>query len=145
MLAAIVLSLRRPEDTGPKYKFIGEGNYARHYSLVVFVPATHSAAVRAALAAAGAGAIGNYDSCSFTSAPGVGRFRPLAGARPALGAVGALEEVLEERIETEVLGKRLQGALAAARAAHPYETPAIHVSGPLLLTPQDIAAALAAE
>ena len=113
------------------------------FSLVVFVPASHSAAVRAALAAAGAGAMGSYDSCTFTSSPGVGRFRPLAGATPAIGVVGEVEEVQEERIETEVLGARLRGALAAVRAAHPYETPAIHVLGPLLVTPQDIDVALA--
>jgi hypothetical protein len=112
------------------------------FSLVVFVPTSHGPAVRAALALSGAGAIGAYDSCTFTSA-GTGRFRPLAGATPFLGAIGALEEVQEERIETIVLGARLKGVLAALRAAHPYEEPAIHVTGPLLMSGSDIDAALA--
>jgi hypothetical protein len=99
----------------------------KYYSLTVFVPVTHGAAVRAALAAAGAGSIGNYDSCSFTSNPGVGRFRPLAGARPHIGTIGLVEEVLEERIETEVSAPRLSAVLSAVRAAHPYEAPALHL------------------
>ena len=99
----------------------------QYFALAVFVPASHSAAVRAALAASGAGSIGNYDSCTWTSTPGVGRFRPLGGARPAIGSIGELEEVLEERIETEVAAPRLPAVLAAVRAAHPYEVPAIHV------------------
>src|SRR5947209_8917967 len=44
--------------------------------LVVFVPADAAEQVRRALTTAGAGAIGAYDSCTF-STPGEGRFRPL--------------------------------------------------------------------
>ena len=86
--------------------------------------------MRSALASSGAGAIGESDSCSF-SCIGVGRFRPLAGAAPFIGSVGLLEEVPEERIETEVAQDRLRAVLLAVRAAHPYEQPAIHVT-PLL-------------
>ena len=97
------------------------------FSITVFVPVTHGDAIRAALASSGAGAMGAYDSCTFTSR-GTGRFRPLAGANPFIGrAGGAVEEVDEERIETEVQASALAGVLAAVRAAHPYETPAIHV------------------
>ena len=41
-------------------------------------------AARCAFAKAGAGAIGDYDRCAFTS-PGTGTFRPLAGANPTIG------------------------------------------------------------
>jgi hypothetical protein len=109
------------------------------YKLVVFVPATHAGAVRAALAASGAGALGNYDSCSF-SASGVGRFRPLAGAKPHIGTIGVLEEVPEERIETEVSASRLGDVLRAVRGAHCYEAPAVHVSPILSLEWQAIVA-----
>ena len=97
------------------------------FSITVFVPTTHGAAVREALATGGGGRSATYDSCSFTSSPGVGRFRPLTGARPHIGTIGLIEEVLEERIETEVAASRLPAVLAAVRAAHPYEVPAIHV------------------
>jgi len=44
-----------------------------------------------------------------------------------VGTVGLLEEVLEEKIETEVRESRLLAVLSAVRCAHPYETPAIHL------------------
>ena len=43
--------------------------------IVVFAPLTHADGVRAALAGAGAGSLGEYTACSF-SAPGEGRFTP---------------------------------------------------------------------
>jgi thymidylate kinase len=97
------------------------------FAIVIYVPRTHAAAVRAALAASGAGAIGLYDSCSF-SAVGVGRFRPLAGAQPHIGTAGVVEEVEEERIETVVTEERVRDVVAAVKRAHPYEEPAIHLS-----------------
>jgi hypothetical protein len=107
------------------------GDNSKLFSLIVFVPLTHAANVRVALASSGAGSIGNYDSCSFSS-KGVGRFRPLQGSNAFIGEVGKVEEVEEERIETEVLEEKLQAVLTAVKAAHPYEQPAIHVIGPLL-------------
>lgn len=94
--------------------------------VVVYVPATHADAIRQALADAGAGHIGNYDSCSF-SMKGIGRFRAGEGARPFIGEVGNIEEVEEERIETICKSSTIEEVLKAARAAHPYEEPAIDV------------------
>lgn len=96
------------------------------FKIVVFVPVSHADAVRAAMAQAGAGVIGDYTHCTFSS-PGMGRFLPGVGARPAVGAVGRIEAVAEERIETVCAKARLAEALAAIRAAHPYEEPAIDV------------------
>lgn len=96
------------------------------YKIVVYVPEAQGDAVRVAMGEAGAGRIGNYDYCSFT-VKGVGRFRPLAGANPAIGAVGRLETVEEERIETVCAEDRLRDVLRAIRSAHPYEEPAIDV------------------
>jgi hypothetical protein len=96
------------------------------YKIVVFVPGEQGERLRAAMGEAGAGRIGNYDHCSFTTR-GVGRFRPLAGANPAIGEVGRLEEVAEERIETVCAEHSLRDVLAAIRRAHPYEEPAIDI------------------
>jgi len=91
--------------------------------LVVFVPRDAAAPVRAAIAEAGAGAIGRYDHCSFTT-QGEGRFRPLDGADPAIGTIGSIEVVAEDRLEA-ILPRQLRTAVVAAmRAAHPYEEPA---------------------
>ena len=94
--------------------------------LVVYVPEDAAAPLRAAIVEAGAGAIGNYDHCTFTS-PGQGRFRPLQGADPTIGTIGTVEVVDEHRIEC-VLPRRARSAVVAAlKAAHPYETPAFDV------------------
>ena len=65
---------------------------------VVHVPRADADAVAAAMHEAGAGSIGDYDSAVFRS-DGTGSFRPLAGANPAIGEVGALEHVEETRLE----------------------------------------------
>mmetsp|Transcript_25801 Transcript_25801/g.43049 ORF Transcript_25801/g.43049 Transcript_25801/m.43049 type:complete len:331 (+) Transcript_25801:40-1032(+) len=96
------------------------------FALTVFVPVTHSQAVREALADSKAGAVRNYDSCSFTT-PGTGRFRPLEGASPTIGSIGAVEVVEEDKIETVVLEEYLTEVLRALKVAHPYEEPAIHL------------------
>jgi hypothetical protein len=98
----------------------------KRYKIVVFVPEADGEALRRAMGDAGAGRIGNYVHCSFT-VKGIGRFEPLAGARPAIGEVGKLEAVVEERIETVCAEDRLADVLAAIRRAHPYEEPAIDV------------------
>jgi dinuclear metal center YbgI/SA1388 family protein len=94
--------------------------------LVVFVPHEDADAVRHALAEAGAGRIGAYDHASF-SAPGTGRFRPLDGADPAIGSVGRLEAVPEERVEVLVPRRRRAALVRAMLRAHPYEEPAYDV------------------
>lgn len=93
--------------------------------LVVYVPVTHAGALRAALAAAGAGKIGAYDSCSFSTL-GQGRFRPLPGSAPFLGSYETLETVAEERIELVVPEAAAPAVAKALRAAHPYEEIAAH-------------------
>lgn len=94
--------------------------------IVVFVPLSHADAVRAALGEAGAGHIGNYDFCSFSSR-GIGRFRGNENSNPAIGQAGKLEEIEEERIETIAPEEKIKEIIKAIKVAHPYEEPAIDV------------------
>ena len=94
--------------------------------LVVFVPKTHTDQVARAMADAGAGRIGRYKDCSFRSG-GVGVFRPLAGAKPYIGALDELQEVAEDRLETIVPAGGVDEVIRAMLAVHPYEEPAYDI------------------
>jgi dinuclear metal center YbgI/SA1388 family protein len=94
--------------------------------LGVMVPAEDADGMRAALAGAGAGQVGDYDHASFTVA-GEGRFRPLPGADPTIGSVGEAERVDEVRIEVVMPRGRRTAVVRAMLAAHPYEEPAYDV------------------
>jgi dinuclear metal center YbgI/SA1388 family protein len=103
---------------------------------VIFVPAEHADVVRDALFTAGAGHIGDYSHCSW-SVGGTGQFLPLEGADPAIGGVGAIEQVAEQRVEV-IAPAGLRGAVfAAMRRAHPYEEPAFDVFA-LAAMPADV-------
>lgn len=93
---------------------------------VVFVPPQDAAGVRQAMFAAGAGQIGDYSCCSW-SVTGTGQFLPLDGANPTIGAVGTVEQVVEDRIESIAPASVRGAVLAALRSAHPYEEPAFDV------------------
>ncbi|MDX1740985.1 MAG: Nif3-like dinuclear metal center hexameric protein [Rhodothermales bacterium] len=89
--------------------------------LVTFVPSEHEGTVRAAVAAVGAGQIGNYDSCAFATL-GTGYFRAGEGANPAVGAAdGSIQSVDEVRLEVEVPKWHASRVIDALKNAHPYE------------------------
>lgn len=91
--------------------------------LVTFVPESHAEYVRNALFNAGAGNIGNYDSCSF-NLHGEGTFRANESATPFVGDVGKLHFEKEARIETVLPKFRQADVLRALLSVHPYEEPA---------------------
>lgn len=94
------------------------------YKVVVTVPEGDANALREVIGNAGGGEIGNYTHCSF-SVKGTGRFLPVDGASPAIGEVGKLEEVAEERIEVTCDEENLKAVVEAIRQHHSYEEPAI--------------------
>ncbi len=94
--------------------------------IVVFVPESHAALVREAMGVAGAGKIGNYSFCSFSS-KGIGRFRPEEGSDPAIGETGKMEEVCEERIEVICPESITAEVIAAVKKVHPYEEVALDI------------------
>ena len=91
--------------------------------LVVFVPTDDAPRMIDALARAGAGRIGAYERCAWTTI-GVGTFRPTDQARPAIGRAGQVEAVAETRVEMVVPSRVRRAVLDAMRGAHPYEEPA---------------------
>ncbi len=100
--------------------------HGKGFKLVTFVPSDAVEVVRSALCAAGAGRLGGYDACSFTS-EGKGTFRGDATTSPAVGKAGRLERVAEHRLEVHVPAPRIEAVVAALRLAHPYEEPAFDI------------------
>jgi dinuclear metal center YbgI/SA1388 family protein len=94
--------------------------------LVVFCPNENIEKLSEALFAAGAGHIGNYSNCSFSSI-GVGTFKPEKGANPQTGEIGRKETLSETKIEV-IFPHWLQGQIITAmKANHPYETVAYDI------------------
>lgn len=91
--------------------------------VVTFVPARSTEEVAEALAAAGAGRIGQYRGCSYRS-EGVGAFLAGPGADPVVGEAGEENRVPEVRLEMIAPASRKEALAAALAAAHPYEEPA---------------------
>lgn len=91
-----------------------------------FVPEKDADKVRQAMGEAGAGRIGNYTHCSF-SVKGIGRYRPEKGAKPAIGKIGKMEEVAEERITMQCERRLIKKVISAIKKAHPYEEVPIYI------------------
>jgi dinuclear metal center YbgI/SA1388 family protein len=88
--------------------------------LAVFVPKENAEQLTNALFAAGAGNIGNYSECSF-STTGIGTFKPDKNAHPTKGDIGLRDTSDEVKVEV-IFPAWLQGQIIAAmKANHPYE------------------------
>lgn len=96
------------------------------YKMCYFVPETHVEKTKQALFDAGAGRIGDYDSCAWQCL-GRGQFRPLEGSDPFLGHAGEIEAVDEFKVELVCADELIKDALAALKQAHPYEEPAYEI------------------
>lgn len=96
------------------------------FKVVVFTPEADRETVLAGAFGAGAGRIGEYTECSFAS-PGQGTFFGGESTAPTVGLRGRRETVDELRLEMVCPGDRLAAVLAAIRAGHSYEEPAIDV------------------
>lgn len=96
------------------------------YKLGFYVPPSHLETVKAAVFAAGAGRIGNYDSCAWQTL-GKGQYRPLRGSQPYQGQTGIVETVEEYRVELVCADDLVHNVIHALKIAHPYEEPAFDV------------------
>ena len=88
--------------------------------IVVFCPETHKDQVLEAVFNSGAGSIGNYSNCSFSSS-GVGTFKANEQAKPFLGKVGELHKENEVRMEF-IFPSHIENAVVSSlKQSHPYE------------------------
>lgn len=99
---------------------------SKNVKLVIFVPFSHTDIVRQALGELGAGKIGNYDFCSFSSR-GIGRFCGNEKSSPSFGEAQKHESVEEERIEVVVPREILKEIIEKVKAVHPYEEVAFDI------------------
>ncbi|MDO4727702.1 MAG: Nif3-like dinuclear metal center hexameric protein [Bacteroidota bacterium] len=114
-----VLNIQNPKVLIPKEDFI--------YKLTTYVPEQNAQKVREALFRAGAGAIGNYDNCSFSSL-GEGSYRGNDNSNPTIGNKNELTFTPESKIEV-VFEKYLQNKiLTALFEAHIYEEVAYQIT-----------------
>ena len=106
------LSLTNTKILIPKEKFIKK--------LTTYTIPSNVNAVKNALFSAGAGSIGNYTDCSFTSL-GTGTFKPNKNANPTIGNQNILEEIEEIKIEV-IFEKHLESNIIQALfKSHIYE------------------------
>jgi dinuclear metal center YbgI/SA1388 family protein len=92
----------------------------RLLKLVTYIPESHLDKVRAAIFEAGAGGIGNYDSCGF-AVPGTGSFRGSEQSSPFVGETGKLHFENEIRFETVLYSHVKDKVVGALLNSHPYE------------------------
>jgi len=96
------------------------------YKICVYVPENSVEKVKQALFKAGAGRIGNYDSCCWQTT-GIGQFRPLENSNPAIGSLNEIEQVKEVKIELVCEDNLVKSVIQAMKHSHPYEEPAYDV------------------
>jgi len=94
--------------------------------VVVQLPPEVREAVVDALAEAGAGELGEYSRCAW-STTGVGTFVPGEASTPTTGAVGERSTVHEDQVAMVLPRAARERVLVALRRVHPYEVPAFQV------------------
>jgi dinuclear metal center YbgI/SA1388 family protein len=111
--------------------------------LTTYVPKNKESEVREALFTAGAGAIGNYNHCSF-NIDGIGTFNGNENSNPAIGVKGETQYEKETKL-TVIFGKHLETKiLKALFNSHPYEEVAYEII-PLENKNQDIGMGMVGE
>lgn len=113
-----VLEIQNPKILIPKTDTIKK--------LVTYAPIDAVDKVKSALFQAGAGEMGKYSNCSFSS-EGIGSFKPEAGTNPTLGEVGKVHQEKEVQINMIFSFEKEQSILKALFENHPYEEVAYEI------------------
>jgi dinuclear metal center YbgI/SA1388 family protein len=104
-------------------KPFGSAASVKRLKVVVFCPEDAVEKLIDAASEAGAGQIGEYSRCVFTS-PGTGTFLGSGDSNPAIGEAGQIEDAPEVRLEMVLPEARARAVAKAIRRVHPYEEPA---------------------
>jgi dinuclear metal center YbgI/SA1388 family protein len=114
---------RFAEKLGLKNTRILQPTQHNLYKLATYIPNNYAETVRNALFAAGAGTIGDYNSCSYNT-EGFGTFQATENANPFVGKKNEVHK--EKEIRTEVIFPvHLKTQIIRALIQnHPYEEPA---------------------
>lgn len=123
---ADIFGLKNRRTLEPTYK-------SSHCKIAVTAPKEDAQKIRDAFAKAGAGVLDNYSHCTY-SMEGVGTFRPNDRANPHIGSANVTEMVEEVLVQALCAEEDVEKTVAAIKAAHPYEVPAIDVF--LLMNPE---------
>ena len=94
--------------------------------LSTYVPHEHAEKVKEALFNAGAGHIGNYSECSF-STQGEGTFKGGDGSNPVYGEKNIRFKAQETKIEVILESHKQHQVFRALQEAHPYEEVAYEI------------------
>ena len=95
--------------------------------LQTYVPKTNAEALRASLFKAGAGSLGNYESCSF-NVEGEGTYLGNEDSNPVIGKKGQLHTEKETAISVTFKKHLESQVLKTLFEAHPYEEVAYEIS-----------------
>ena len=102
----------------PKYDLLKQ--------LVVYCPKDHVEILRKNLFQIGAGSIGDYDNCSFSS-EGIGTFLPKSESNPFVGEKGVLHKEKEIKLDL-VFPKNIESKIIKClEDIHPYEEVAYQI------------------
>lgn len=94
--------------------------------LITYAPHSHANNVKKAMFDAGAGKVGNYEECSFSS-EGIGSFRGNENTNPFVGEKGTTHFEPETRIELIFPVYLKSAVLKSLKNAHPYEEVAYQI------------------
>ncbi|MEY5132318.1 MAG: hypothetical protein RLZZ198_322 [Bacteroidota bacterium] len=90
------------------------------FKLVVYTPVDSEERVHEAICSAGAGNIGNYYNCGYTTV-GIGKFTPNEKANPSIGEAHVPTRQEEAKMEYLLEKQNIGAVLSAMKRAHPYE------------------------
>lgn len=112
------LNLSNIEILAPKSNLLSK--------LIVYSPENEVDIIKKVMFENGAGIIGEYSECSYTST-GIGSFKPSESAKPSIGSANVTEKLVEVKIEVLVDTFKAEAILNGVKKVHSYEEVAYEI------------------